>query len=162
MMEAGEAEEAEETEMDRLLARYYRDAAIIIVIGAGAGAYFFGPKMAGGIALGGMIAVYNVRGIAKTLKGIDLTNPSVAGIMFGGVFRLLLVSAFIVLVAMARIVDLFGLLGGFFVATMLIAVEGLRDAREARHSEALPGEALQDEVSQGEDSLGPEQTAERD
>lgn len=116
-----------------------RAVALIVVLAGGSA--FVGTHLPVGVAVGGVLAMVNLWGIASGLSDILSSENAARKIIFSSVVRLTILSVIIVALAVLRLVDLVGLLAGFAGVSLLVLAEGLRWARRASAvSDAPAGE----------------------
>lgn len=120
--------------------RYYRHAVIVTIASAALAALIEPRRLPVGVAVGGVLAIINIRGLSKGLYNL-LSQPHPARRLFmAGTFRLMMLATVITLLAYYRLVDLLGLLAGFAVASMVLVIEGLGAVR--REAAEVEGEEL--------------------
>ncbi len=114
-----------------MIRNLFKRAAVVLAALAAGAALVGGWKLPLGIIVGGALALLNFRGLERGLENLlGGTRPTMK-LMFLGVFRLLILSAAIVLLAYSRAVDLIGLMAGFSVVVLLVLFEGFRASRAA-------------------------------
>lgn len=110
--------------------RFYVKAAIVVCIMAIAASLRFPRDAVTGVLAGGALSIINLREMHKGLRVmLRMERPSARRLFFSGIFRLLILTSVIILIASMKLVNLLGLLIGFAVVPVLIAMEGLFYAR---------------------------------
>jgi len=87
-------------------------------------------KLPSGILAGGILALLNLRGMSKGLEGLLGTFRPEKKLLLLSIFRLLVLSALIVLLAVLELVNLVGFTVGFTVVLFFVLMEGARAAGE--------------------------------
>lgn len=100
-----------------------------------AAAIFIEPvKLPMSIIVGGLLALVNFSSLRRSIqKHLDTNQP--AKLFFLGAFRLFIVFAIIIALAMGRVVNLVGLAAGFTVVLVMLTLEGLKAARKVQETE---------------------------
>jgi len=111
-----------------MIKRIYRKAIIIIAAASAASALVEPRKLPLGILIGGLLALVNLRGLARNLENMMGTYRPAGRILFMSIFRLLLIAIVLALVIMSRAASVMGLMAGFTIVFVLVLVEGLRVA----------------------------------
>lgn len=119
--------------------RFMLKAAIAIAILAGVASLGAQKDVVLGIALGGALAIINIKEMHKGLKDIlYVQTPSPRKLLFTAVVRLMILSTVIIIIGKLRIVNLLGLLVGFGVVPLLLLAEGLLYARNLQSAAEGP------------------------
>jgi hypothetical protein len=113
-----------------MIKRIHRQAIVILAIVSAVSAFAGSGKLSISILIGGLLALFNFSGLARGLETMLGTHKPALRLTLLGIFRLIIVSAIIIVLAAGRMVDLVGLAGGFTVVLVLLVVEGLRTARK--------------------------------
>lgn len=116
------------TRRTQMIKRIYRKAIIIIAAASAASALVEPRKLPLGILIGGLLALVNLRGLARNLENMMGTYRPAGRILFMSIFRLLLLAIVLALVIMSRAASVMGLMAGFTIVFVLVLVEGLRVA----------------------------------
>lgn len=114
--------------------RLYRQTAMIILPLAVI-SFFIDRKVPLGILLGGFLGLLNLQGLSRGVQGLLHTPKATLKLVILSLLRFTLLFAVLVLIAMSRLVNLFGLLLGFTVVFGLLLKEGLRGARESDNAD---------------------------
>ncbi|MEW5745349.1 MAG: hypothetical protein AB1805_07940 [Nitrospirota bacterium] len=88
-----------------------------------------GRRFALGVLVGGLVAASNLKGLAWSVTALIGVERPQGKIVFLSIFRLLVVFAFLLVLAALKAIDLFGLLLGLTVVFIIILKEGLVAAR---------------------------------
>ncbi len=115
--------------MKRLIRRFSYTALVVWGIAIAIAAVLFSWHVVFGVILGGALGLLNMRGMARGVTGLDINDPRPGRLFFGGAVRIVVLGAAIVLIAMTRSVNLFGLLAGFLLIVLVVVVEGVREMR---------------------------------
>lgn len=111
------------------LNRVYIQTLIAVAVLSAISAFIEPVKLPLGILLGGVLGIINLRGLKRGLENFLGTYRPQGKLLFLSIFRLFLLFAVIVLLAVYRVVNLLGLLVGFTVVFSLLLFEGMRAAR---------------------------------
>jgi hypothetical protein len=109
----------------------YRKSLLLLAPLAAGSAFIEPKKLPLSILVGGALALLNLKGLSRGLESLIGTHRPTLKLMALGVFRLVVLSAIIILLAYFRLVNLVGFLAGFSVVHVLLLYEGYRTAREA-------------------------------
>lgn len=85
-------------------------------------------KLPSGIIAGGVLALLNLQGMSKGLEGLLGTFRPGKKLLLLSIFRLLILSALVVLLAVLELVNLVGFAVGFTVVIFFVLLEGARAA----------------------------------
>jgi hypothetical protein len=107
-----------------MMKKVYKRAAFIIIPMAVASAFIEPVKLPLGIIIGALLAVVNFRGMTRNLEGLIGTDRPTMKLMVLSIGRLLIIFSAIIALAVARVVDLLGLMVGFTVVLILVIREG--------------------------------------
>lgn len=108
--------------------RLHNKALLILIPLSLLSAFIEPRKVPLSILAGGVLALLNFRGLSKGLESLLGIHKPAMKLLFLGIFRLLVVSTAIVLLAFFRLVNLPALAAGFTVVVILVVVEGYRTA----------------------------------
>lgn len=115
----------------------YRKTLLAVVPLSLAAAFIEPVRLPLGILAGGALGLFNLRGLKRGVENLLAvhaeagTAPAPTGrLIVMSFFRLFLLGAVIVLLAISRLVNLIGLLIGFTVVFTLLLFEGLKASRE--------------------------------
>ncbi len=92
--------------------------------------FFAEWRFAFSMAVGGLIGVGNLGGIAWSVTALIGTEKPRTKMVFLSVFKLLIVLSILMILAILRLINLWGLLAGFTVVMALIVKEGLLIAKK--------------------------------
>jgi len=107
---------------------------LVLLVVAAAGLAFVEPrKLPASLLAGGLLGMLNFQGLHRGLEMMLGSHRPAGKLLFLSIFRLLIVSAIIILLAIARLVNLPALAAGFTVVVAVVVAEGLRASlRESR------------------------------
>ena len=91
---------------------------------------FAGWRFAFSMAVGGLIGVGNLRGLAWSVTALLGTGKSHAKMVVLSVFRLLIIFSVLAGLALLRLINLWGLIPGFTVVLAVIISVGLRTVKK--------------------------------
>ena len=112
-----------------MMNKIYKRAAFIIVPMAVAAAFIEPVKLPLGIISGALLAAINFRGMTRNLEGLIGTDRPTMKLVALSIGRLLIVFSIIIALAVAKVVNLIGLLVGFTVVLTLVLREGYLTAQ---------------------------------
>ena len=113
-----------------LLKRIYKRAILILLPLALLSAFIEWKKLPMSILIGGILALINLRGLARGVYSIVGTYSPTAKMVISTIFRLGFLAVVLILLFALKVVNVFGILIGFTVVFILIMTEGLRLAKE--------------------------------
>lgn len=124
-----------------MIKRIYRKSAIILALVA-AGALFYNEgKLLSSVVVGGLLALVNLRGIAKSVKGLLGSEKAAGKMVFFSFLRLGALAAVLVILFKRELVNPIGILIGLTIVFTLIVLEGWREARREANEEEAKREA---------------------
>ena len=94
--------------------------------------FFTGWRFAFSMAVGGLLGVGNLGGLAWSVSALLGTEKSRSKMVFLSVFKLLIIFTILTALALLRLINVWGLLPGFTVVMALIIKEGLGLAKGGR------------------------------
>jgi len=110
--------------------RFYLRAAVVVMILAGLSSLSTPNDFVVGVLAGGALSIINLREMHKGLRFIlKMERPSARRLLFSGILRLTILASVIIAIAAIGAVNLLGLLIGFAVVPLILAIEGLIYAR---------------------------------
>lgn len=92
--------------------------------------FFTGWRFAFSMAIGGLVGVGNLGGIAWSVTALLGTEKSRSKMVFLSVFKLLIIFSVLTALALLRLINVWGLLPGLTVVMALIIKEGLLSAKK--------------------------------
>ena len=92
--------------------------------------FFAGWRFVFSIAVGGLVGVANLSGIAWSVTALIGTEKPRAKMVFLSTFKLLIIFSILLILAILRLINPWGLLAGFTVVMVLIIKEGLLAAKK--------------------------------
>ncbi len=113
-----------------LLKRIYKRAILILLPLALLSSFFEWKKLPLSILIGGILALINLRGLARGVYSIVGTYRPTAKMVISTIFRLGFLAVVLIILFASKVVNVFGILIGFTVVFVLIITEGLRLAKE--------------------------------
>jgi hypothetical protein len=81
------------------------------------------------ILVGGVLALVNIRGLARGVEGFIGTNKRTGIMIFFSMFRLLILFTTLIFLVALHLVNVFGILVGFTLVFIVLLVEGYRTAK---------------------------------
>jgi|GEM_PF-1595714 heme O synthase-like polyprenyltransferase len=91
--------------------------------------FFAGWRFAFSVAVGGLVGVGNLSGIAWSVTALIGTEKPQAKMVFLSTFKLFIIFSILLILAILRLINPWGLLAGFTVVMVLIIKEGLFAAK---------------------------------
>ena len=107
-----------------MMKKVYKRAAFIIVLMAVAAAFIEPVKLPLGSIIGALLAVVNFRGMTRNLENLIGTDRPTMKLVVLSIGRLLIIFSIIITLAVAKVVNLIGLMVGFTVVLTLVIREG--------------------------------------
>jgi hypothetical protein len=111
--------------MSELVRRIYKQGIIILLPVAVISAFFEWKKLPISILLGGALGFANLKGLEWGLERIFVTYRPRGKLIFLSFFRFFILACILLILAILKLVNLFGILIGFTVVFILILKEGL-------------------------------------
>lgn len=121
-----------------MMQKIYKQAALIVVPLAVASAFIEPKKLPLGIVVGALLAAINFRGMHRNLQSLIGTYRPTAKLVILSIGRLLIMFSVIIFLAVAKVVNLIGLMVGFTVVVVLVVKEGFLAAKEKQLPEEQP------------------------
>jgi hypothetical protein len=118
-----------------MIKRIYKPSLVVIAVLAGAAAFIGPAKIPLGVVAGGVLALVNFGGMHRGLENLLGTERPTAKLVVLSIFRLTIVSAVIIALAVLRAVDLIGLAAGFTAVVLVLVVEGYRTALKEKRKD---------------------------
>lgn len=113
-----------------MITRLYKKAIIIILVASALSAFIEPRRLPAGVFLGGVLALLNLRGLARGLENFIGTYRPAARLLFMSIFRLLVLTAVLALLIISRVASVLGLMAGFTIVFALLLAEGFKAAKE--------------------------------
>lgn len=117
----------EHTEL--MIKRIYRQSAFIIGALAIITLFFENWRFSLGIVVGGLAGEVNLRGIVWSARALLGTEKAQTKMMVLSMFRLLVIFSILIMLAILKVINAYGLLFGFTVVFIIILKEGLIAAK---------------------------------
>lgn len=112
-----------------MMKRIYRKSAIILVPMAAVSVFYDWKRMLLSVAVGGMLALVNLRALARSVKGLLGSGKAAAKMMALSFIRLIMLFVILFLLFKYGRVNPIGVLIGFTLIFSIILVEGAREAK---------------------------------
>lgn len=109
-----------------LIRRINRKSVIVLLPAAAASAFIEGWRMPAGVLAGGLLALVNLRGLARGVQGLLGAERVMAKMIFFSQFRLVMLFMMIGLLVYLKLANIFGILIGFSIVFAVILVEGYK------------------------------------
>jgi hypothetical protein len=118
-----------------LIRRIQKSSLIVLFPLAALSAFLEWKKLPFSVLIGGALGLVNLRGLAWGIQGLLGAEKATGRMLFFSQFRFIML--FLVLGALIylRLVNILGVLAGFTVVFIMILMEGLKSAREAKIKE---------------------------
>ncbi|MBE0425096.1 MAG: hypothetical protein IBX72_00405 [Nitrospirae bacterium] len=114
--------------MIELVRRIYKQGIIILLPLAVISAFFEWKKLPISILLGGALGLANLKGLEWGLERLLETYRPRGKLLFLSFFRFFILACILLILAVFKLVNFFGILIGFTVVFVLILKEGIRSA----------------------------------
>lgn len=114
--------------MEMELKRIYKRTLIAVVALSALSAFIEPVKLPLGVFLGGVLGLFNLRGLKRGLESFIGTYRPQGKLLVLSIFRLFILFAVIILLVKNRVVNPLGLLVGFTVVFSFLLLEGLSEA----------------------------------
>jgi hypothetical protein len=98
-------------------------------------------KLPHSILIGGLLGLANLKGLAWGLKDFAILQRPTGKLVFWSMVRFFILASILIILAIFKLINFFGILIGFTVVFVLIIKEGLRAAKESS------GESSADELN---------------
>lgn len=92
--------------------------------------FFAGWRFVFSMAVGGLVGVGNLGGLAWSVTALIGTERPQARMVFLSIFKLFIIFSILLILAILRLINPWGLLAGFTVVMVLIIKEGLLAAKK--------------------------------
>ncbi len=92
--------------------------------------FFAGWRFVFSMAVGGLVGVGNLGGLAWSVTALIGTERPQARMVFLSIFKLFIIFSILLILAILRLINAWGLLAGFTVVMVLIIKEGLLAAKK--------------------------------
>ena len=106
-----------------------RQALIVLVPLCLISFFFTGWRFVFSMAIGGLVGVGNLSGIAWSVTALIGTEKPQAKMIFLSTFKLLIIFSILLILAILKLINPWGLLAGFTVVMLLIIKDGLLAAK---------------------------------
>lgn len=124
--------------MINLIKRIHRQALIFLIIAAAITTLIAAlteitdwRKMPHSVLIGGLLGLANLKGLAWGLKDFATLHRPSGKLVFWSMLRFFILAFILIVLAILKLIDFFGILIGFTVVFVLILKEGLRIARDS-------------------------------
>ena len=124
--------------MINLIKRIHRQALIYLILSAAATTTIAAlattadwRKLPHSVLIGGLLALANFKGLAWGLKDFATLQRPSGKLIFWSMVRFFVLSAILIVLALLKLINFFGVLIGLTVVFVLILKEGLRAVKEA-------------------------------
>lgn len=114
--------------MTELVKRINKQGIVILLLLSFISAFFEWKKLPISILLGGALGLANLRGLEWGLERLFGTYRPRGKLLFLSFFRFFILACILLIMALLKLVNFFGILIGFTVVFILIIKEGLRTA----------------------------------
>jgi hypothetical protein len=93
-------------------------------------------KMPHSVLIGGLLGLANLKGLAWGLKDFATLHRPSGKLIFWSMARFFILALILIVLAVLKLINFFGILIGFTVVFVLILKEGLRIAKDASEKKA--------------------------
>jgi hypothetical protein len=124
--------------MINLIKRIHRQALIFLIIAAAITTLIAAltditdwRKMPHSVLIGGLLGLANLKGLAWGLKDFATLHRPSGKLIFWSMARFFILALILIVLAVLKLINFFGILIGFTVVFVLILKEGLRIAKDS-------------------------------
>jgi hypothetical protein len=124
--------------MINLIKRIHRQALIFLIIAASITTLIAAltaitdwQKMPHSVLIGGLLGLANLKGLAWGLKDFATLHRPSGKLIFWSMARFFILALILIVLAVLKLINFFGILIGFTVVFVLILREGLRIAKDS-------------------------------
>jgi len=117
--------------MKDLIKRINKLGMVILVAAALLSAAYEWKKLPFSILVGGMLGLFNLKGLAWGLRDFAMYRAS-GKVVFLSIFRFFTLAFILIVLAVLKLINLIGILIGFTIVFVLVMVEGIRTARSSQ------------------------------
>ncbi|MCG2722801.1 MAG: hypothetical protein L6290_12440 [Thermodesulfovibrionales bacterium] len=117
--------------MKDLIKRINKLGMVILVAAALLSAAYEWKKLPFSILVGGMLGLFNLKGLAWGLRDFAMYRAS-GKVIFLSIFRFFTLAFILIVLAVLKLINLIGILIGFTIVFVLVLVEGIRTARRSQ------------------------------
>jgi len=124
--------------MINLIKRIHRQALIFLIIAASITTLIAAlteitdwRKMPHSVLIGGLLGLANLKGLAWGLKDFATLHRPSGKLIFWSMLRFFVLAFILIILAILKLINFFGILIGFTVVFVLILKEGLRIAKDS-------------------------------
>jgi hypothetical protein len=124
--------------MINLIKRIHRQALIFLIIAAAITTLIAAlteitdwRKMPHSVLIGGLLGLANLKGLAWGLKDFATLHRPSGKLIFWSMLRFFVLAFILIILAILKLINFFGILIGFTVVFVLILKEGLRIAKDS-------------------------------
>jgi hypothetical protein len=124
--------------MINLIKRIHRQALIFLIIAAAITTLIAAltditdwRKLPHSVLIGGLLGLANLKGLAGGLKEFATLHRPSGKLIFWSMARFFIFALILIVLAVFKLIDFFGILIGFTVVVVLILKEGLRIAKDS-------------------------------
>jgi cbb3-type cytochrome oxidase subunit 3 len=121
--------------MKDLIKRINKLGMVILVAAALLSAAYEWKKLPFSILVGGMLGLFNLKGLAWGLRDFALYRAS-GKVIFLSIFRFFTLAFILIVLAVLKLINLIGILIGFTIVFVLVLVEGIRTVRKPQNQSA--------------------------
>jgi len=119
-----------------LIRRIQKSSLIVLFPLAALSAFLEWKKLPLSILIGGALGLVNLRGLAWGVQGLLGAEKATGRMLFFSQFRILMLFLILAALLYLRLVNILGILAGFTVVFIMVLIEGMKNAREAKIREA--------------------------
>ena len=124
--------------MINLIKRIHRQALIFLIVAAAITTLIAAlteitdwRKMPHSVLIGGLLGLANLKGLAWGLKDFATLHRPSGKLIFWSMLRFFVLAFILIILAILKLINFFGILIGFTVVFVLILKEGLRIAKDS-------------------------------
>lgn len=112
-----------------MIRNVYRKAAVILIALSGLAVFFDSRRLIVSTVIGALLALINLRGLSRSIKGLLGSNRAAGKIIFSSYVRLFVLAVILFILFKKSLVNPIGILTGFTIILVLILVEGWRETK---------------------------------
>ena len=115
-----------------LIRRVQKSSLIVLIPLAVLSAFLEWKKLPLSVLIGGALGLLNLRGLAWGVQGILGAEKATSRMLFFSQFRFIMLFFVLAALVYLNLVSIIGIIAGFTVVFIMVLIEGLKNAREAK------------------------------
>ncbi|HCZ11719.1 MAG TPA: hypothetical protein DHV16_05590 [Nitrospiraceae bacterium] len=119
----------EQGSWELMVKRIYKQSVVALTAAAVISIFFTEWRFSLSVLIGGLVGIGNLKGIVWSVTALLGAGQARAKMMILGMFRLLVISSVLIILAIFGIIKAYGLLAGFTIVFIIMVKEGLLAAK---------------------------------